>query len=160
MRVLHGAPIWQRETGICSWCEICVHMGLFVLRKARIERRGWGIRDLRAHGIHCTSSGANLAVANGHLEVVRDLQAHGIPCTESGANLAALEGHFEIVEELRAHGILCLFRTSVIVVRDWIANGYWGSLRQFSTPNAVESFSVVAVAVAVVCLFLISSGES
>jgi hypothetical protein len=39
------------------------------------------IRDLRAHGIHATEYGADLATANDHLEVVQDLAVHGIHCT-------------------------------------------------------------------------------
>src|SRR5690554_1863625 len=68
------------------------------------------VRELRAHGIHCTSGGADMTAAKGHLDVVRDLRANGIDCTSYGADWAAQNGHLHVVRDLRAHNIHCTSR--------------------------------------------------
>src|SRR3546814_1768803 len=72
------------------------------------------IRDLRAHGIHCTSVGADRAARSGHVDVVRDLRAHGIHCTSVGADWAAMNDHLDVIRDLRAHDIHCTFRGMVL----------------------------------------------
>lgn len=64
------------------------------------------IRDLRAHGIPCTSEGADPAAGKRHLENdPRDLRAHGIHRTSRGADWAACSNHLQVLRDLRAHGI-------------------------------------------------------
>ena len=83
------------------------------------------IQDLRAHGIHCTEIGADWSVSYGHLHVIQDLRAHGIHCTEIGADWAANTGRLHIVHDLRAHGIHCTSKGA-----DWAAfNGNLNIIR-------------------------------
>src|SRR5690554_6649488 len=95
--------------GTWMWFESCDLMASTVLLMVLIKQLGKGyldvIQDLRAHGIHCTSNGANWAAENDHLDVVRDLRVHGIRCTSRGADMAAENGHLDMVQDLRAHGI-------------------------------------------------------
>src|SRR3546814_793925 len=63
------------------------------------------IRELRAHGIHCTASGADSAAGKGRMDVVRELRAHTIPCTSRGADWAAQNGHVAVIQDLRTHCI-------------------------------------------------------
>src|SRR3546814_4899504 len=71
------------------------------------------IRDLRAHGIHCTCDGANWAAWNGHVDVIRDLRAHSTHCTSDGADWAAMNRSEEHTSELQSlmrisYAVFCL----------------------------------------------------
>src|SRR3546814_10527036 len=45
--------------------------------------------DSESISAECNSKDADEAAENGHLEAIQDLRAHGIHCTTTGANMAA-----------------------------------------------------------------------
>lgn len=65
------------------------------------------VHFLHAHGINCTTDGANQAAENGNVAIVRMLREIGIHCTQSGADGAAIDGHLAMVRDLREVGIHC-----------------------------------------------------
>lgn len=62
---------------------------------------------LREYDTHCTFVGADNAAENGHLAVIQDLRAHDIHCTFEGADAAAANGHLAVIQDLRAYGVHC-----------------------------------------------------
>src|SRR3546814_6244637 len=62
------------------------HASLLRIRLDRLAASA----DSESISAECNSKDANEAAENGHLRVIRDMRAHGIHCTYQGANWAAV----------------------------------------------------------------------
>src|SRR3546814_9378585 len=83
-----GSALWPGKRG-CDWrAGELARQGHASLLRIRLDRLA-ASADSESISAECNSKDADKAAANGDLDVIRDLRAHGIHCTSRGANWAA-----------------------------------------------------------------------
>src|SRR3546814_10343509 len=83
-----GSALCPGKRG-CDWRigDLAI-LGYASLLRIRLDRLA-ASADSESISAECDSFDANEAAENGHVDVIRDLRAHGIHCTSDGANRAA-----------------------------------------------------------------------